>query len=96
MRFIYGMESARDLEFDVAFEREAVPEGAEVYAVCDDALTLHQLNEETFARMTDEEYFMLRALITESERAEASGAFVVSFKDAGLLRRLVRRMLGPG
>jgi hypothetical protein len=94
MRFIYGTGRARDLEFEVALRREAVPEGAEVYAVCDGALTVHQLAEETFARMTEQEYFMLQALIADSERAEASGASVVSFGDAGLLRRLVRKVLG--
>jgi hypothetical protein len=94
MRFIYGIGSARDREFEVALRRESVPEGAEVYAVCDGALTIHQLDEQTFVQLTDQEYFMLQELITESERAEAPGASVVSFKDSNLLRRLVRRVLG--
>jgi hypothetical protein len=94
MRFIYGMGSAREREFEVALRRESVPEGAEVYAVCDGALTIHRLDEQTFVQLTDQEYFMLQELITESERAESSGHSIVSFGDSGLLRRLVRRVLG--
>ena len=93
MRFIYGVGRQRDLEFEVAVRRESVPEGAEVYAVCDGALTIHQLDEQTFARMTDVEYLRLQELIREAERAEATGASIVTFRDSGLLCRLVRRLL---
>ena len=91
MRFIYGLGRTRDMEFEVAFRREAVPEGAEVYAVCDGALTVWQLDEHAFAAMTDEEFFTLRDLIRESERAEAADAPDAPRGFASLLQRLGRR-----
>jgi hypothetical protein len=92
MRFVYATGKARKLEFAVAPRREAIPEGAEVFAVCDGVLTVHQLNVRAL-NMTDEEHSMLQGLINDSQRAEAASAHLVTFPDASLLRRLVRRVL---
>lgn len=92
MRFVYATGQPRNLNFAIAGQREGVPSNAEVYAVCDGERTVHQLGEQTFNAMTDEEYLTLQELINKSEQAEASGAHLVSCSSSGLLRRLIRRI----
>ena len=94
MRFIYGVGRPRGLEFGVASRRVAVPEGAELYAICEGAHTVRHLDEQTFAAMTDEEYFTLRELIAEAERAETTCAANSPSHDARPLGRLVRWVRG--
>ena len=92
MRFVYGTGESHNLDFAIADRRDGVPSGAKVYATCSDEQTAHQLGEQSFNQLTDEEYFALQEFINQAEQAESSGAHVVTHPDAGLLRRLLRRI----
>ena len=72
MRFIYATRTLPKLEFAAASQREAVPDEAEIFAVCDGAMTIRQHEEQTFSALTEQEQSALDQLIAQSQIAEAA------------------------
>jgi hypothetical protein len=89
MRFVYATRPLPQLEFATASQREAIPEEAAVFAVCDGAMTIRHRDETTFSTLTDEEQAALEELITASQTSEMAGRT----DDEGLIRGLLRRLL---
>lgn len=76
MHLVYATEQ-RERDFKIAEEPGEVPAGARVYATCTPESTTENVGEVTFQRMTDEEYYELKAMVREARarsRAEQSGA----------------------
>lgn len=71
MRFVYATRPRPALEFATASQREAIPEDAEVFAVCDGAMTIRQHDEHTFSTLTCQEQSALEELIAASQISEA-------------------------
>ena len=91
MRFVYATRPLPKLEFATANQREAIPEDAEVFAICDGAMTIRQHVEQTFSTLTDQEQSALDDLISESQISEANPA--VAKGEDHFARRLLRRLL---
>jgi len=91
MRFVYATRPLPKLEFAAASQRETIPEDAEVFAVCDGAMTIRQHDQQSFSTLTDQEQSALEALIAESQISEANRA-VTNGKDR-FVWRLMRRLL---
>lgn len=91
MRFVYATRPLPTLEFATANQREAVPEDAEVFAVCDGTMTIRQQDEQSFSTLTDQEQSALEELIAESQASEAQAANTNGHD--GFLRRMLRRLL---
>jgi hypothetical protein len=89
MRFVYATRPLPKLEFAAASQREAIPEDAEVFAVCDGAMTIRQHDEQSFSTLTDQEQSALEGLIAESQISETSSA---NRRD-GCVQRLWQRLL---
>ena len=89
MRFVYATRPLPKLEFAIANQREAIPEDAEVFAVCDGAMTIRHHEEQSFSTLTDQEQSALEELIVESQTSETSAVA----NDDGLVRRILRRLL---
>jgi hypothetical protein len=92
MRFVYATRPLPGLEFATADQRDAIPADAEVFAVCDGAMTIRQQDEQTFTSLTDEERLTLQALITESQMAEVTAARADMNYQHSPLRRIWRRL----
>jgi hypothetical protein len=63
MRIIYATGRPRSFEFGTANEHGQLPSGAIVLAVAEGSSLSEHLDEDIFARMTDEEYYELQELI---------------------------------
>src|SRR4051794_36463905 len=70
MHIVYTTNSPRFLEFYLTEKREAIPEGANILAVCTDDCTIENQDEDFFNAITDEEYFTLRQMVMKAERLE--------------------------
>ena len=68
MTLVYATGQPRSLEFAAAASRRLVPAGATVLAVVEEGRAVEFLDEETFERMSDEEYYALQGLINEARR----------------------------
>jgi len=90
MRFVYATRPLPKLEFAIATRREAVPEDAEVFAVCDGAMTIRQHEGQSCNNLTDQEQSLLEGLIVESQISETTSAIA---NDDGFVQRLLRRLL---
>ena len=92
MRFVYATRPLPRLEFATASQRDGIPDDAEVFAVCDGAMTIRQQDEETFTSLNDEERSALQALIIESQMAEVITARADMNHRDSPLRRIWRRL----
>lgn len=70
MKIVYAMCSPRQLDFYLTDKREAVPQGATVFAICTGERTIENQDEDLFAAISDEEYFTLQTMVKEAERLE--------------------------
>ncbi len=70
MQVIYATGQPRLLEFAIAEQRRAVPDGATVFAICDGDRGVSQLDERTFAAISDEEYYSYMALLRDAVKRE--------------------------
>jgi hypothetical protein len=68
MTLVYATGEPRSLEFATAGSRRFIPDGATIFAVVDAGRTVELLDEQTFARMSDEEYYELQGLINSARR----------------------------
>jgi len=93
MRFVYATRSLPQLQFATATRRERIPDDAEVYAVCDGALTIRQPDQDALSKLTVHEHSVLQELITESQRAEFAAARTVIIAGENPLRRILHRLL---
>jgi hypothetical protein len=93
MKFVYATRPLPKLEFATANKRDAIPDNAEVFAVCDGALTLRQQDEYSLSTLTEQEQTALQDLITESQLAEVTSSRAGINGGVSLLRRILRRLL---
>ena len=93
MRFVYATRPLPKLEFATANQREAIPVDAEVYAVCDGALTIRQEDKHALSSLTDQEQSALQELIAQSQMAEA--ATRTHSSRGKLLGRILRLLVNP-
>lgn len=70
MQVIYATGQPRLLEFAIAEQRQAVPAGAIVFAICDGDRLVSQLDEYLFAAITDEEYYTYMELLRDAVERE--------------------------
>ncbi|MGH9941615.1 MAG: hypothetical protein ACRD9R_04550 [Pyrinomonadaceae bacterium] len=70
MQVIYATGQPRLLEFAVAEQRQAVPVGAIIFAICDGKRFPLQLDESLFNAITDEEYYTYMALLRDAVERE--------------------------
>lgn len=76
MTIIYATGAPRFYEFAAARDRNSLPEGASIMAVCDGGSVTEFVDEAAFARMSDEEYFELQGIINEAKGRETERAEV--------------------
>lgn len=65
MILVYATGEPGFLEFATANNRRLLPSGAMILAVADGGRATELLDEETFTRMTDEEYYELQGMINQ-------------------------------
>ena len=70
MHFIYGEGRTGELDFKIVPTREAVPTTARVFAMCSKDHVTETFGEHMFHRMSDGEFYALRAAIREAADAE--------------------------
>lgn len=92
MRFVYATRPLPQLEFATADERETIPDDAEVFAVCDGAMTIRRQHEAPDSLLTDQERSALEETIAEIQISESARA-AVTRNHNGFLRRLFSRLL---
>ena len=92
MRFVYATRPLPSLEFATADQRDAIPDDAEVFAVCDGALTIRQAEAESLSALSVQEQSTLQELISEAQTAEVTGNSAINQTD-NPLRRILRRLL---
>lgn len=63
MTLVYATGEPGFLEFATASSRCSLPLGAKVLAITDSERTTELLDEHTFNRMTDEEYYALQGML---------------------------------
>lgn len=68
MTLVYATGQPRSLEFAAVGSRRLVPADGRVVAVVDDGCTVELLDEQTFERMSDEEYYAMQGLINDARR----------------------------
>src|SRR4051812_24885747 len=88
MTFVYAIGRPHQLTFRLTSDRDTIPLGASVYAVCAGEECFDSLDENTFHAMSDEEYQEFQALITEAHRLEAARAHFGQKRPEGLVRSL--------
>jgi hypothetical protein len=92
MRFVYATRPLPSLEFATANQRDAIPDDAEIFAVCDGALTIRQAEAESLSALSVQEQSTLQELISEAQTAEVIGNSAIHQND-NPLRRILRRLL---
>ena len=90
MRFIYATRPLPRLEFGTTSQREEIPKDAEVFAVCDGAMTIRQHDHPPLRPLNDQEKSALEELIVESQQREAKAT---TGRQARFVSRLLRRLL---
>src|SRR5262245_13112394 len=73
MIFVYANRLLPRLEFAITSQREAIPDGAEVFAVCDGALTIRH-GAEANETLTPQEQTALDKLIAAAQLFEANSS----------------------
>ena len=92
MRFVYATRPLPKLEFGIANQLDAVPLDAEVFAVCDGAMTIRRQSAGARTPLTAQEASALEALIADSEGSES--AKMTGARDAGsIVRRWFKRFM---
>jgi hypothetical protein len=74
MTIVYATGRPRFFEFATTTDRNLLPEGASVLAVCEGGRATEFIDEVTFERMSDEEYYELRGVIGDAKSLELSRA----------------------
>lgn len=88
MTIVYALGQPRFFEFATARSRHLLPAGAVILAICDGERTTDLLDECTFQRMSDEEYYELQGLIKDAREYERSRSG--SGQRAGWLRKFCK------
>ena len=70
MTLVYATGEPGFLEFAIASNRGLLPKGATILAVTDGERLTELLDEHTFNRMTDEEYYELQGIINHVRQSE--------------------------
>ena len=69
MILVYSTGEPGFLEFATACNHGSLPAGAKLLAIADQERTTELLGENTFSRMTDEEYYELQGVINQARQA---------------------------
>ena len=90
MRIIYATGTGRRREFAVAQAPESLPEGAQVFAVCNGS-EITRCREEQLDALSDGEYYAFQSALREAAAREQQAARPSARRARpGLLRRLIR------
>ena len=90
MRIVYATGTGRGREFAVAQAPESLPEGAQVFAVCNGA-EVARCREEQLDSLADGEYYAFQSALREAAARELQAARPSRAEGRrGLLRRLIR------
>ncbi|HEY9402917.1 MAG TPA: hypothetical protein VIQ24_09495 [Pyrinomonadaceae bacterium] len=76
MTLVYATGRPRNFEFATACCHPKLPADAVVLASCEGEHTTSLLDEQTFNRMSDEEYYELQGLISDARQGEVGRAVV--------------------
>jgi hypothetical protein len=68
MILIYAAGQSRHLDLATTSEHRLLPSGAKLLTTVEGERTTSHLGQETFSRMTDEEYYELQELINDALR----------------------------
>lgn len=68
MVLVYATGEPGFLEFATVSNHHQLPSGAKILAVADGGRATELLDEYTFARMTDEEYYALQGMINHARQ----------------------------
>lgn len=71
MQVIYAIGRPGHLDFYTNDNREAVPAGAIIFAICTDTKTIENTDEDLFDAITDQEYFTMKQMVYEATKFEA-------------------------
>jgi hypothetical protein len=74
MTLVYATGRPRNFEFATACCHPKLPADAVVLATCEGEHTTSLLDEQTFNRMSDEEYYELQGLINAARQGEVGRA----------------------
>lgn len=69
MTLVYATGEPGYLEFATASNQGSLPSGAKVLAIADGERTTELLGENTFQRMTDEEYYALQEVLNNMQKS---------------------------
>lgn len=70
MTIIYATGQPRFFEFGTAKDHDQLPSGAIVLAVAERDNIAEHLDEDIFARMSDEEYYELQGIINDTRQSQ--------------------------
>ena len=70
VQVIYATGQPRLLEFAITEQRQAVPAGATVFAICAGDRVVSQLDESFFAAISDQEYYNYMELLRDALKRE--------------------------
>jgi hypothetical protein len=73
LRIVYAINSPRNFEFYLTENRQSVPKGATIFAICTKNQTIENQEEDLFESITDQEYYTVRRMVAEAERLEKEG-----------------------
>ena len=90
MRIVYATGTGRGREFAVAPAPESLPEGAQVFAVCNGP-EVAKCREEQLDALADGDYYAFQSALREAAARELQAArHAAACGRRGLLRRLIR------
>ena len=72
MQVIYATGEPGYLDFAIAEQRRAVPAGAKVFAICNGDRVVSELDERSFAAMSDADYYDYMAVLRQALEREKS------------------------
>jgi hypothetical protein len=86
LRIVYAINSPRSFEFYLTENRQSVPKGATIFAICTKDHTIENQDEDLFEAIADQEYYTVRRMVAEAERLEKEGRPIG--KNWNFIRRL--------
>lgn len=93
MQVIYATGQPGMLDFAIAEQRRAVPDGATVFAICAGDRVVSQVDERLFAAISDVEYYNYMALLRDALKREKRR--LRDRNAATTVRRFVNWLSGP-
>lgn len=90
MKIVYTICRQRQFDCYMTDKREAVPQGAIIFAICTSERTIENQDEDLFAAFSDEEYYALRQMVNVAEQLETKLHTVKAKTPGQLIRKFFR------